>query len=127
MRRTILFALAAATAFALAAGTFTSEAAKRSLSVSTVSLVDGGDCVGTVTWTGLKGGKALDIRTRLAYDDGTSVIGATETFTVRQGVGQLVVNYGTVPFATDTSLNFEATFETRDGDVTVSAHGTCVP
>jgi hypothetical protein len=125
MRRAILFLITAAALAVVALSP--AEAAKPQLVVESISLTDTDDCVATVTWTGLKGGKALDIRTRLAYDEGTSVIGATETFTVRQGVGQLVVNYGTVPFATDTSLNFEATFETRDGDVTASAHGTCVP
>jgi hypothetical protein len=107
--------------------TRTAEAAKPQLVVDTPTLVDNGDCVATATWSGLKGGKQLEIRTRLANSDGTSVVGATQTYTVRQGDGQLVINYGTLPFGTDTSLVFEGTFVTRDGNVFVSAAGTCVP
>jgi hypothetical protein len=133
MRRAILFAMTAATALALSAGTFiglssAAEAAKPQLVVNQPTLVDNGDCIATVTWSGVKGGKALDIETRLLDHEGQPVVGETQTYTVRQGDGQLQIDYGPAPrWATDSSLIFEATFVSRDGDVFVSAAGTCVP
>jgi hypothetical protein len=125
MRRAILFLV---TASALAVVTLsTAEAAKPALIIESVSLTDTGNCVATVTWSGLKGGKALDIETSLLDHERQPVVGATQTYTVRQGAGQLQIDYGPAPiWATDTSLIFEATFVTREGDVLASAPGTCV-
>jgi hypothetical protein len=131
MRRAILFAMTAATAVVLSTGMFiglsrTAEAAKPQFVFESVSLVDEGDCVATLTWSGLKGGKPLEIMTNLRQKSGGgSVQGATQTYTVRQGDGQLVIHYGAVPNATDSSLTFEATFVMQGDDVFVSASGSC--
>ena len=127
MPRAILLLITAA---ALAVVTLsTAEAAKPALVVESVFLTDTGNCVATVTWSGLKGGKSLDIATNLReVTGGGSVPGATQTYTVRQGAGMLQIDYGPAPqWATDTRLIFEATFVTRDGNVFASAAGTCVP
>jgi hypothetical protein len=118
----------AATVLSLSAGPLLSgpvEGAKPALVVGALTLLDAGDCMGTATWSGLHGGKALYIKTRLAYDDGTSVVFATEIHKVRQGEGELVVDYGSDVQASSTSLKFEVTFMTQNGDVVRSTYGTC--
>ena len=141
MRRMSLLVVVAASVFALSAGTLagrtdTVEGAKPALVHGGVTLTEdgAGHCVGTVTWSGLKGGKPLKVHARLASFNGTTwqtVLqdGANVVHEVKGGAGQLVVDYGVDVNATSTSLRLFVSYEERDGDIIggaiYEADGTC--
>jgi hypothetical protein len=100
MRRLSLLVVVAASVLALSAGTLAGrtdrvEGAKPALeNVNTTLEVVDGNCVATVTWSGLKGGKVLHVTTWLADPDHSMFPASFSTREARQGDGRIVVNLG---------------------------------
>jgi hypothetical protein len=100
MLRSALIVTAAAAVFALSAGmlfgggSHGAEAAKPQLvpGTATISSDASGNCVVTVTWSGLHGGKPMWVNTQL-MDGSTQPKGGTASIKVRSGDGQVVVVY----------------------------------
>jgi hypothetical protein len=89
----------AATVFALSAGmplgrSGVAEAGKPALVIEAGSLTDSGDCVGVVNWSGLPGGRHMNITVSLTDSQGGNVWGSFRSETVRQDAGQLTIDFG---------------------------------
>ena len=112
MLRRALIVAAAVAVFALSAGMLFGrsdgvEAAKPQLVVDGASISgDGnGNCIVTVTWHGLHGGKPMWVNTRLT-SRGQNVPDTGASTKVRSGDGQLQVVYEGVPGADGVMVSF---------------------
>jgi hypothetical protein len=96
-----LMAAAAVVAIALSTGTLLgsfdeAEAGKPELSIDGILVTDDPDCVVTVNWSGLKGGRMLEVGTRLQDASGDPIDDATKSTTARYDAGQVVEDFGDV-------------------------------
>jgi hypothetical protein len=128
LRVSVLAALAAAV-FALSAWTLEGrnssvEAGKPALVVGQATFTD---CMGTVNWSGLKGGKTLWIRTWLVYDSGNPVVGTNQSIAVRQGAGRFERDFSALEIdveALASAVGMEVRFEDHKFNTIDSAFAT---
>jgi hypothetical protein len=122
-----LMAAAAVVAIAISTGTLLggfdeAEAGKPELVIGDISITDDPDCVVTVNWSGLKGGRDLGIGTRLLDESMDTIDNGTIATTARYDAGQIVHNHGDAVGVAYVVVTFE---EQRAEPVSVRVPTTC--
>ena len=124
-----LMAAAAVVAIALSTGTLLgsfdkAEAGKPELIIGDVSVsMESGNCVLSVDWSGVRGGKKMWVTTRLNDDEkGSAIFGTTVQNEVRQDEGHLEVVYPATPGVVGATVSFDDNRRLFLGSETIPAN-----
>ncbi|HEU0075098.1 MAG TPA: hypothetical protein VFS30_13930 [Dehalococcoidia bacterium] len=102
----LVMLLAVASAGTLDGWSRSAEAGKPELVIGDISITDTENCIVAVNWSGLKGGRELEVVTRLLDASGDPLSGSTKNRLARYDVGQVVFDFGDVTGVAEVVVTF---------------------
>jgi len=120
----LVMLLAVASAGTLDGWSRSAEAGKPELVIGDISITDTENCIVTVNWSGLKGGRQLEVGTKLVNASVGNIDGGLKSTTARYDAGQVVVDYGDITGVAAVEVTFSDP-KAQPMDDTIRVVGSC--